>query len=139
MIDVEYEPADDGREVGRLPVAVHERLGEADVAVKRTPFEEGGAVDLDRGGLGDREGGGGERGGVPLHGLASAETVHGAVGQFEVEQAARHLREGAQREALVESAGGFRAGGGRRGGGGGGVFGRVHAWERLGAMEGCGR
>jgi len=103
-IHIEHEPGNDGSEVGRLPVAVDERLGKTNVTVKNTFFEECGAANFDRGSLWNNERRRGERGCVPLRVLLSAETMHGAIRQFEVQLAGWHLRKGAEGEPLIESA-----------------------------------
>ena len=46
---VEYEPADHGCQVGRLPIAVDVRLGEANVTIQKAFLEKGRAEHADRG------------------------------------------------------------------------------------------
>ncbi len=128
VLDVEDEPADHGREVGRLPIAVEEGLGEADVAAEETFREELGPADAERRDVRDagcdfaRDDGG------------IAEVAARAVGEFEAQPAVRHAGERAEHGALGEGDGAI--GGGK--GSGGGLGGRTHDLE-TGAREACGR
>ena len=123
VFNVQDEPANDGREIGRIPVAVEVGLGEADVAVERAFLEKRGAPDADERVAADA------RRDFPRGGSRVAEFARGEIGQLDAQAAEGEAGELGEHGVLPS---GSFAGSGRKVGGGGGrsVIGAHASGER---------